>query len=180
MGRCSTSAISCHVTHEYACLQPCLTSSCGWLLQVLSWGWNDRATLGHSHRYSICFGFDYFLCDLWTKLQSGVHIQSHNSMCMRHIKSKQRRKFYGCLDREHERKPRRVAALRGMEITQVSTGGWHCLALDSAGLVYAWGGNEYGQCNVEWTVRSVRYFSPACSAIIHACPRLFALARALP
>ncbi|CAL8461917.1 g1448 [Coccomyxa elongata] len=74
--------------------------------QVLSWGWNDRATLGHGHR-------------------------------------------------EHERKPRRVAALRGMEITQVSTGGWHCLALDSAGLVYAWGGNEYGQCNVEWNVRDV-------------------------
>ncbi|KAK9908666.1 hypothetical protein WJX75_001202 [Coccomyxa subellipsoidea] len=74
--------------------------------QVLSWGWNDRATLGHSHR-------------------------------------------------EHERKPRRVAALRGMEITQVSTGGWHCLALDAAGLVYAWGGNEYGQCNVEWNVRDV-------------------------
>ncbi len=58
-----------------------------------------------------------------------------------------------CICREHERKPRRVAALRGMEITQVSTGGWHCLALDSAGLVYAWGGNEYGQCNVEWNVR---------------------------
>lgn len=55
--------------------------------------------------------------------------------------------------RNDEKKPRRIAALRGIEITQVSTGGWHCLALDSAGLVYAWGGNEYGQCHVEWAVR---------------------------
>jgi len=55
--------------------------------------------------------------------------------------------------RNDEKKPRRIAALRGIEITQISTGGWHCLALDSAGLVYAWGGNEYGQCHVEWAVR---------------------------
>ena len=55
--------------------------------------------------------------------------------------------------RNDEKKPRRVAALRGIEIQQISTGGWHCLALDSAGLVYAWGGNEYGQCHVEWAVR---------------------------
>ena len=57
----------------------------------------------------------------------------------------------GC--RNDEQKPRRIAALRGIEVTQVSTGGWHCLALDSAGMVYAWGGNEYGQCHVEWAVR---------------------------
>ncbi|CAL5222769.1 g5181 [Coccomyxa viridis] len=74
--------------------------------QVLSWGWNARATLGHGHR-------------------------------------------------NDEKKPRRIAALRGIEIQQISTGGWHCLALDSAGLVYAWGGNEYGQCHVEWAVRDV-------------------------
>ena len=55
--------------------------------------------------------------------------------------------------RNDEKKPRRIAALRGIEIQQISTGGWHCLALDSAGLVYAWGGNEYGQCHVEWAVR---------------------------
>ena len=58
---------------------------------------------------------------------------------------------YGC--RNDEQKPRRIAALRGIEVTQVSTGGWHCLALDAAGMVYAWGGNEYGQCHVEWAVR---------------------------
>ena len=62
--------------------------------------------------------------------------------------------FYGCCAyRNDEQKPRRIAALRGIEVTQVSTGGWHCLALDSAGMVYAWGGNEYGQCHVEWAVR---------------------------
>ena len=62
--------------------------------------------------------------------------------------------FDGCCGcRNDEQKPRRIAALRGVEITQVSTGGWHCLALDSAGMVYAWGGNEYGQCHVEWAVR---------------------------
>ena len=38
-------------------------------------------------------------------------------------------------------------------VVQVSIGGWHCLALDSGGTVYAWGGNEYGQCHVEWDVR---------------------------
>jgi alpha-tubulin suppressor-like RCC1 family protein len=67
--------------------------------------------------------------------------------------------------REHERKPRRIAALRGMQITQVSTGGWHCLALDSAGMVYAWGGNEYGQCNVEWKTRSAAH-SQSCHLML--------------
>ncbi len=55
--------------------------------------------------------------------------------------------------RGNERKPRRISALRGVAVEQVSIGGWHCLALDAGGLVYAWGGNEYGQCHVDWDVR---------------------------
>lgn len=77
--------------------------------------------------------------------------------------------------RNDEKKPRRIAALRGIEIQQISTGGWHCLALDSAGLVYAWGGNEYGQCHVEWAVRyaskkslclEIARYSSICSSLL--------------
>ncbi|KAK9838506.1 hypothetical protein WJX81_003780 [Elliptochloris bilobata] len=71
--------------------------------------------------------------------------------------------------RGNERKPRRLAALSGVTISQVAIGGWHCLALDAGalaamslpkyvvacGLVYAWGGNEYGQCGVHWGARDV-------------------------
>lgn len=69
--------------------------------------------------------------------------------------------------RGNERKPRRIAKLRGVEVVQVSTGGWHCLALDSAGLVYAWGGNEYGQCHVEWDVRCAAERTGSSSFIWH-------------
>jgi hypothetical protein len=31
---------------------------------------------------------------------------------------------------------------------QAAIGGWHCLALDSDGQVYCWGGNEYQQCGL--------------------------------
>lgn len=51
--------------------------------------------------------------------------------------------------RESELKPRRIAALKGVQIIQVSLGGWHCLALDIHGQMYAWGGNEYAQCGLE-------------------------------
>ena len=33
-----------------------------------------------------------------------------------------------------------------MRVAQAAIGGWHCLALSDGGQVYAWGGNEYGQC----------------------------------
>lgn len=32
---------------------------------------------------------------------------------------------------------------------QVAIGGWHCLALTDRGTMFAWGGNEYGQCALE-------------------------------
>ena len=44
------------------------------------------------------------------------------------------------------RKPRRISALSSACISQVTIGGWHCLALSDTGQAYAWGGNEYGQC----------------------------------
>lgn len=34
-------------------------------------------------------------------------------------------------------------------------GGWHALALDAEGCVYAWGGNEYNQCAVDAAQRDV-------------------------
>jgi alpha-tubulin suppressor-like RCC1 family protein len=40
-----------------------------------------------------------------------------------------------------------VAGLQGVKIVQAALGGWHCLALDDAGQVHAWGGNEYAQCD---------------------------------
>lgn len=42
-----------------------------------------------------------------------------------------------------EPKPRRIPGLKGIEIVQVALGGWHVLALDVNGQVWAWGGNEY-------------------------------------
>ncbi|GFR50047.1 hypothetical protein Agub_g12098 [Astrephomene gubernaculifera] len=48
--------------------------------------------------------------------------------------------------RSVERKPQRISALRGIRVVQVATGGWHCLALSDTGGMFAWGGNEYGQC----------------------------------
>lgn len=41
--------------------------------------------------------------------------------------------------------PQHVLGLENARIVQVALGGWHCLALDDAGQLYAWGGNEYGQ-----------------------------------
>jgi alpha-tubulin suppressor-like RCC1 family protein len=39
---------------------------------------------------------------------------------------------------EFIRKPKRVSALGSTKITQVTIGGWHCLALGERGDVYAW------------------------------------------
>jgi len=41
---------------------------------------------------------------------------------------------------EFIRKPKRVSALGSTRITQVTIGGWHCLALGEQGDVYAWVG----------------------------------------
>lgn len=57
--------------------------------------------------------------------------------------------------RKKEAKPRRVAALKDVRITQVALGGWHCLALSKEGQVYAWGGNEYLQCGIDEGYRDV-------------------------
>ncbi|GAB4819656.1 hypothetical protein N2152v2_006702 [Parachlorella kessleri] len=48
----------------------------------------------------------------------------------------------------NERKPRRVLGLKGVRVVQVAIGGWHALAVDEGGQMWAWGGNEYGQCGV--------------------------------
>ncbi len=44
-------------------------------------------------------------------------------------------------------KPSRVVGLQGVHIVQVALGGWHALALDKDGQCWAWGGNEYNQCD---------------------------------
>lgn len=58
------------------------------------------------------------------------------------------------------RKPRRVSALGSTRITQVTIGGWHCLALAEGGQAYAWGGNEYGQCGLPPEQRDVKAPTP--------------------
>lgn len=45
--------------------------------------------------------------------------------------------------------PSQVVALAHVKIRQAAIGGWHCLAVDTNGRAYAWGGNEYGQCAEE-------------------------------
>jgi hypothetical protein len=44
-------------------------------------------------------------------------------------------------DKQDQRSPKRVEALRGVRVTSVSFGGSHALALAEGGLVYAWGEN---------------------------------------
>lgn len=60
-----------------------------------------------------------------------------------------------CICRGNEKKPRRIAALKGVNIVQAACGGWHCLAVSNTGQAYAWGGNEYGQCGVAQGKRDV-------------------------
>ncbi|KAL3132366.1 hypothetical protein ABBQ32_008942 [Trebouxia sp. C0010 RCD-2024] len=62
--------------------------------------------------------------------------------------------------RGNEKKPRRIAALKGVNIVQAACGGWHCLAVSNTGQAYAWGGNEYGQCGVAEGKRDVPQPSP--------------------
>ena len=57
--------------------------------------------------------------------------------------------------RGNEKKPRRIAALKGVNIVQAACGGWHCLAVSNTGQAYAWGGNEYMQCGVAQGKRDV-------------------------
>lgn len=64
------------------------------------------------------------------------------------------------LCRGNEKKPRRIAALKGVNIVQAACGGWHCLAVSNTGQAYAWGGNEYGQCGVAEGKRDVPQPSP--------------------
>jgi hypothetical protein len=68
--------------------------------ELLSFGWNARATLGRGHR-----------------APGG--------------------------------EPAPVAGLEGARIVQAALGGWHALALDDAGGVWAWGGDEYAQATGE-------------------------------
>lgn len=61
---------------------------------------------------------------------------------------------------ERVRKPRRVSALGGTKIAQVTIGGWHCLAVTESGQAFAWGGNEYGQCGLPTERRDIRVPTP--------------------
>ena len=38
-----------------------------------------------------------------------------------------------------ESRPSQVKALAGVKVVQAAIGGWHCLARDEEGKVYAWG-----------------------------------------
>eukprot|EP00889_Picochlorum_renovo_P001271 jgi/Picre1/28301/NNA_003707.t1 len=46
-------------------------------------------------------------------------------------------------------KPRKIMGLQGVHVVQVAVGGWHALAVDVDGQCWAWGGNEYNQCDAE-------------------------------
>lgn len=153
--------------------------------QVLSWGWNARATLGHGHRclslaadpsfttqlisqaaHATC-SYVLAICTLTEPLS---HLWQQKPLLWFATLSASRHETEGerkMVRRNDEKKPRRIAALRGIEIAQISTGGWHCLALDSAGMVYAWGGNEYGQCHVDWVMRYNGY-SYSLTVTIHS------------
>ncbi|XP_063634643.1 RCC1 domain-containing protein 1 [Cydia splendana] len=47
--------------------------------------------------------------------------------------------------------PKDVEALSGINITKISAGGWHSLALSESGDLYAWGWNETGQLGIKET-----------------------------
>lgn len=52
-------------------------------------------------------------------------------------------------------KPRKVLGLQGVRIVQVALGGWHALAVDDQGQCWAWGGNEYNQCDAGPGLRDI-------------------------
>jgi len=56
---------------------------------------------------------------------------------------------------EHVAKPRKVMGMAGVQIVQVALGGWHALAVDSRGQCWAWGGNEYNQCDAGPGLRDI-------------------------
>lgn len=57
--------------------------------------------------------------------------------------------------RNHDQYSRPIPAIKSTFIVQAAMGGWHCLALDSEGKVYAWGGNEYMQCSLDLANRDI-------------------------
>lgn len=46
---------------------------------------------------------------------------------------------------QHVRKPTPIQGLRGKKVIHVAVGALHCLAVDDAGQVWAWGDNDHGQ-----------------------------------
>lgn len=62
--------------------------------------------------------------------------------------------------RGNERRPRRIASLKGTCVIQAAIGGWHCLAVTDNYQAYAWGGNEYGQCGVDQHKRDLQRPTP--------------------
>lgn len=85
-----------------------------------------------------------------------LHRSWHQTCC-----SLPKAKHFIC--RGNEKKPRRIAALKGVNIVQAACGGWHCLAVSNTGQAYAWGGNEYGQCGVAQGKRDVPEPAPCLS-----------------
>ena len=67
----------------------------------------------------------------------------------------------------------------GMRVRQAAIGGWHCLAVDEGGQMYAWGGNEYGQCGIVTEKRDVLEMTPTMlgrEAVMVACGGTHSLA----
>lgn len=93
---------------------------------------------------------------------AGQHLQLMNERCKDPAAEQRIRR--SC--RNTERKPRRIAALKGVRIAQAAIGGWHCLAVSAEGQVYAWGGNEYGQCGL--TSKDTRPSGRCVTAVEHA------------
>jgi len=56
---------------------------------------------------------------------------------------------------ENVPKPSVVAGLSDVAVVQAAIGGWHSICVDDTGQMYAWGGNEYGQCGCELEERDV-------------------------
>lgn len=52
-------------------------------------------------------------------------------------------------------KPHKIMGLQGVHVVQVAVGGWHALAIDIDGQCWAWGGNEYNQCDAEPGMRDL-------------------------
>eukprot|EP00210_Caulerpa_lentillifera_P006549 g6254.t1 len=57
--------------------------------------------------------------------------------------------------RNHDQITKAILSFKSTFIIQAAIGGWHCLALDNEGRVYAWGGNEYMQCSFDSSTRDI-------------------------